>query len=100
MDDEGLQMILCEVEAIVNDRLITKTSDDPNDLDALSPNHLLLLKTQAILPPGIFRQEDQYAHRRWKQVQYLADLFWTRWTAKYLPQLQERQKWSKTHRNL
>ncbi len=100
LDDEGLQTVLCEVEAIVNDRPITKTSDDPNDLDALTPNHLLLLKTQAILPPGIFRKEDLYARRRWRQVQYLADLFWSRWTVEYLPQLQERQKWSKTHRNL
>ncbi len=33
-------------------------------------------------------------------MQYLADLFWSRWTAEYLPQLQECQKWSKTHRNL
>lgn len=100
LDDEGLQTVLCEAEAIVNDKPITKTSDDPNDLDALTPIHLLLLKTQAILSPGIFRKEDLYARRRWRQVQYLADLFWSRWTAEYLPQLQERQKWSKTHRNL
>ncbi|KAL0153188.1 hypothetical protein M9458_051515 [Cirrhinus mrigala] len=100
VDDEGLQTVLCEVEAIVNDRPITKTSDDPNDLDALTPNHLLLLKTHATLPPGTFKKEDFYARRRWKQAQYLADLFWTRWTAEYLPQVQERQKWSKTHRNL
>ncbi len=47
LDDEGLQTVSCEVEAIVNDRPITKTSDDPNDLERSfkSPNHLLLLKT-------------------------------------------------------
>lgn len=89
-----------KVEAIVNDRMITETSDYPNDLKALSP-HLLLLKTKAILaPPGIFSQDPQYTCRHWNQVQYLEYLFWTRWTAEYLPQLQECQKWSKTHRNI
>ncbi|KAL0146900.1 hypothetical protein M9458_057839 [Cirrhinus mrigala] len=36
VDDEGLQTVLCEVEAIVNDRPITKTSDDPNDTKSLT----------------------------------------------------------------
>ena len=46
------------------------------DLEALTPNHLLLLKTQPVLPPGLFVKEDLYIKRRWKQVQYMADLFW------------------------
>lgn len=99
MDDEGLQTVLCEVESIINDRPITKTSDDPKDLEALTPNHLLLLKDQASVPPGVFKKEDAYARRRWKQSQYLADLFWLRWTREYLPLLQERQKWFRTKRN-
>lgn len=32
LDDEGFHTVLCEVEAILNDHPITKTSDDPNDL--------------------------------------------------------------------
>ena len=44
LDDEGLQTLLCEVEAILNDRPITKASEDPNDLEPLTPNHILLLK--------------------------------------------------------
>ena len=38
--------------------------------------------------------------RRWKQVQYVADVFWTRWISEYIPRLQERQKWLKPQRNL
>lgn len=100
LDDEGLQTVLCEVEAIINDRPLTAASDDPNDLEALSPNHLLLLKRQPFLPPGLFQSGDLYARRRWKQVQYMADLFWKRWTREYLPLLQERQKWFTTKENL
>ena len=41
LDDEGLQTLMCEVEAITNGRPITKPSDDPRDLEALAPNLLL-----------------------------------------------------------
>ena len=100
LDEEGLHTVLCEVEAIINGRPITKASTDPNDLEALTPNHLLLLKTLPSLPPGDFQETDIYARRRWKQVQYMADLFWKRWIKEYLPQLQERQRWTGVKRNL
>ncbi|XP_024123270.2 uncharacterized protein LOC112143483 [Oryzias melastigma] len=100
LDDELLQTFFCEVEAIVNGRPITRVSNDINDLEALTPNHLLLLKGQPHLPPGIFCKDDLYARRRWKQIQYLSDIFWKRWTKEYLPLLQERQKWFVTRRNL
>ena len=51
------------------------------------------------MPPGQFQKDDMYARRRWRQVQYMADLFWKRWVKEYLPQLQERQKWSNIRRN-
>ncbi|KAK3698423.1 hypothetical protein QZH41_001199 [Actinostola sp. cb2023] len=99
VDDEGLLTLMCEVESIINGRPITKVSDDPKDLEALTPNHLLLLKSGITLPPGIFRKEDQYSRRRWRQVQYLADVFWRLWLKEYLPSLQARQRWNRTSRN-
>ncbi|XP_063063815.1 uncharacterized protein LOC134456380 [Engraulis encrasicolus] len=98
-DDEGLQTLFCEAEAILNSRPLSTVSSDPHDLEPLTPNHLLLLKTTPTLPPGIFQKSDVYAKRRWKQVQYMADLFWLRWTKEYLLLLQERQKWTGTKKN-
>ena len=79
LDYENLQDLMCKVDAIVNSHPITKVSNDPNDLEALTPNHLLLLKTKPNLPPGLFNKEDLCLRRRWRQVQYMADLFWKRW---------------------
>ncbi len=56
LDDENFHTILCEAEAILNDRPITKLSDDPNDLEALTPNHILQLRSKPFLPPGLFQK--------------------------------------------
>ena len=45
VDNECRTTIKCEVESIMNSRPLMKVSDDPNDLEALTPNHLLLLQT-------------------------------------------------------
>ena len=99
-DDESLVTLMCEVESIMNSRPITTVSSDPNDNEPLTPNHLLLLKSEVNLPPGLFKREDSLSRRRWKQVQYLADIFWKRWSREYLPLLQLRQKWLHPKRNL
>jgi len=88
LSDESLMTLMREVESIINGRPITKVSPDPRDLEALTPNHLLLLRPGSVLPPGIFRKEDTFSRRRWPQVQYLADQFWRRWSCEYLPLLQ------------
>ena len=99
LDDETLQTLMCEAESIINGRPLTTVSNDPRDLEPLTPNHLLLLRQDTPLPPGIFEKKDTLSRRRWRQVQYLADVFWKRWKKEYLPLLQQRQKWFKAERN-
>ena len=37
------------------------------------------------MPPfGNFQRADVYLRKRWRRVQYLANLFWTRWRKEYL----------------
>ena len=89
---------MCEIEAIVNSRSITKVSDDLCDLQRLMANHLLLWNGPQ-LPPGAFTSDDIYARRRWRQVQHVADTFWRRWIQEYLPHLQQLQQWFHKKRN-
>ena len=64
-DEEGLQTLMCEVEAILNSRPITSISSDPNDLEPLTPNHILTGKSKVVLPPpGQFQRNDIYMRKR------------------------------------
>ena len=100
IDHEGLVTLIWEVESILNSRPITFVSDDPVDSEPLMPNHLLLLKCDSPMPPGVFQKEDVFSRRRWRQIQYLSDIFWKRWSREYLPLLQSCQKWPFPRRNL
>lgn len=99
LNDEILQTLLCEVESIINSRPITKVPSDPQDPQALTPNHLLLLREGPPPPPGLFKSQDIYC-KRWRHVQYLAEQFWKRWVNEYLPTLQVRHKWLHPQVNL
>ena len=88
---DALETLLVTAEGIVNNRPITAVSSEPRDLESLTPNHLLLHRP-AVSPPSGSGEVDS-TRRKWKQVQYMADLFWK-------PSLHQRTKWQKPHRNV
>ena len=102
LNDEALRTFMCEAEAVINSRpLTTDTITSPVSPEALTPNHLLTMKTKVILPPpGTFQAADQYSRKQWRRVQHLTNEFWTRWRKEFLHSLQERQKWVRPRRNL
>ena len=90
---------LSEIESIVNSRPISPISSDVNDLNALTPNHLLHASSGPS-PPCLSQDRDNIARRLWKRIQYYANLFWSRWSVEYLALLQQRQKWYNRQRNV
>ena len=90
LDDESLWTLMIEVEAIVNSRPLTPDDlTDPDSLDALTPNHLLTIKSSVILaPPGNFQRADVYSKKRWRRVQQLTNEFSQRSRKSYLQSLQ------------
>ena len=75
----------------------TAVSDDPEDLTALTPNHFLLGRENASAPimPSSERYHD--LRKSFKTAKAYADMIWKRWTRQYLPQWNQRSKWSKEH---
>lgn len=74
---------------------------DPSSLEPLTPNHLITMKDSVPLPPpGRFIQEDLYATKRWRRVQYLSEQFWNRWKKEYFSNLTLRQRWHVPRRNV
>ena len=99
LTEETLLTFVAEAEKVLNDRPIIKASSDVDAFAALTPNDLILRRQSPSLPPGDFDPHDMYK-ARWRQAHYLADVFWKRFTAEYLPLLQLRSKWHKPQRNL
>ena len=92
---------MCEAEAIVNSRpLTTDGLTMPSSPERLTPNHLLTMKANVLLPPpGDFKRADLYSQKRWCRVQHLANEFWNRWKD-FLQSLQVRQKWNRVRPNI
>lgn len=102
LNDAALRTFFYEAMSIVNNRPLTVDGlSDPTSLEPLTPNHLLTMKSSVPLPPpGTFVKEDLYAKKRWRQVQYLSEQFWSRWRIEYLANISLRQRWHTPRRNV
>ena len=97
---ETLRTVFAEVMSILNSHPMCPASDDPNDMEALTPNHLLLQRRNLVVPSGVFTKLELYTRKQWRHAQFLADCFWSRWLREYVPTLQHRHKWLLKKRNL
>ncbi|XP_035770882.1 uncharacterized protein LOC118455573 [Neolamprologus brichardi] len=97
---EVLSTLMAEVTAIINARPLSPITTDPDTPFLLTPSMLLTQKVCTPLPPpGSFIEKDLH-RQQWRQVQHLANTFWTRWRREYLGTLQSRNKWQRNHANL
>ena len=101
MDDELLRTLMCEIENILNSRPISLADmSSTNQLEALTPSSLLTQKYRVVLPfSGRFAALDVYARQRWRQMQHLSNVFWSRWRREIVLAAQERRKWQRTTPN-
>ena len=100
LNDDLLLTLFAEVENIVNSRPLTPVTSDIEDQPALTPNDLLRLNASNVFPVGLWEPSHGYIKRKWRQAQFLADVFWRRFKREYLTQLQQRHKWNKERRSM
>lgn len=104
LDDEGLMTVLSEATSVINSRpLNIDNISDPQSLEPLTPNHLITMKSK-IIPSNLslldIEQSDLYAAKQWRRVQYMIDLFWSRWKKEISQQHMSRAKWNSPRQNL
>ena len=96
--DESLRTYQCEVESILNKHPLTSVSDDINDFEAVTPDHLLIgYQNEANAINSLCHKNNLKV--QWKNIQS-ANMFWKCWLNHYLPTLTNRQKQAKTVENL
>ena len=98
MSVDNFTTFLCEAEKVVNDRPLTRVSEDVNDDRPLTPNMILLLRSNSCVAP--FQLQDTEVRKHYTISQNFADRFWKRWRTEYMTQLQARQKNLLPKRNL
>ena len=95
LTDDVLSTTMCLVKQILNSRPLTSVSDDPDNLEALTPNHFLLGRASPATPSIPDAQRYTGLRRVFRVSQAYADIIWSRWKREYLPQWNERSKWNK-----
>ncbi|XP_049886828.1 uncharacterized protein LOC126381383 [Pectinophora gossypiella] len=100
LDFEQLTTLLAQIEACMNSRPLCPLTEDPEDLQYLTPGHFLVGSPMMSLP-----QENQTGSKldlrnRWKIVEMMHQHLWKRWSNEYLHQLQTKSKWLQPKPNL
>ncbi|XP_070855584.1 uncharacterized protein [Drosophila suzukii] len=94
---------LADTEAVLNSRPLTPTSTDLNEVDALTPGHLLIGQALRSPPQGLEPDAPTTGLRyskRWQLLSTLRQRFWQAWSKEYVYSLQRKTKWQTTSPNL
>lgn len=98
---EELATLLAKIAACLNSRPLTPISNDPTDVQTLTPGHFLTGQT-VMSPYEELLREDVPMNRltAWERIQKLQQEYWNRWTQEYIGEQQRRNKWAGCNRSL
>ncbi|XP_062714222.1 uncharacterized protein LOC134290992 [Aedes albopictus] len=91
--DEILRNALTEIENTLNSRPLTHIPIDDDAAPALTPNHILLGHSSGAKPLTTLDDSFTIVRQCWRTSQVIANQFWRRWIAEYLPEITRRTKW-------
>lgn len=97
LSDKVLRCALAEAERVVNPHPLTDVPMQPEDEEALTPNHFLHGGSRRRLHEGVGCGEEVAARtpsrKSWRSSQQIADHFWKRFSREVVPVLNQRTKW-------
>ncbi|XP_053964178.1 uncharacterized protein LOC128867103 [Anastrepha ludens] len=97
---DELRTLVCQISAIINSRPLVPLSENPEDLDVLTPGHFLIGGPLTAAPEPNITHLNYNRLGHWQRVTYFQQLFWKRWSEEYLTLLQQRAKWRTPHPNV
>ena len=97
---EELSTIFSKIEAILNSRPLVPMSEDPSDLEVLTPGHFLIGQPLIALPESQWKNTKMSRLSRFQVIQKMYQNIWSRWHSEYLTSLQVRNKWYHQVENL
>ena len=68
------------IEAVLNSRPIIPLSDDPTDLQPLTPAHFLIMRNSFLVPVPDQSRVKVSLGKRWDNVTRMVQSFWARWS--------------------
>ncbi|XP_040175623.1 uncharacterized protein LOC120908545 [Anopheles arabiensis] len=100
LTSDELNTILIQIEGCLNSRPLTPLSNDPSDLEMLTPGHFLIHRPIVSLAEPSLEKLPFNRLDRWQKVQEFVRRLWKRWSTDYLSGLQQRTKWTKQKDNV
>ena len=99
-----LNTSVVEIESIVNRRPLTALSSDAADYEAITPAHILnpavISHSSAIIVETVGDTHAEKLKCLWRRAQSRVNAFWKAWRRDYLTLLHDRQKWTKTKKDM
>lgn len=97
---EELSTVLTQIEAVLNSRPLHPMTNDPNDLETLTPGHFLVGEALLTVPEPNYIDVNEHRLTRWQRMQQIQQSFWKRWHVEYLHHIQQTQKWNHRQPNV
>lgn len=97
---EELSTVIHQIEACLNSRPLTPLSENPDELEVLTPGHFLVGGALTAPISSNLVEERENRLNRWQLCERLKQEFWQKWSNEYIASLQKRTKWQQKHENL
>lgn len=85
--------LLTQIEAVLNSRPLCPITNDPDDLNAITPGHFLMGCAPTLVPePSLESIRMSYLSRQ--LTRHMSDCFWSRWSKECLQRYHSISKWN------